>query len=125
MVFLVEEFDQFGKCAGIEAYELVSYCDEEEDQEADSDLLKHLMDKYDEQTKAAEEETMEVNLGTTEEAKPILISASLSPKEREEMVQILKEFVDVLAFKYEDMPGLQSSLVEHLLPLNSGTKPVK
>ena len=41
------------------------------------------------------------------------------------MVQILKEFVDVLAFKYEDMPDLQSALVEHLLPLNPGAKPVK
>ena len=99
----------------------MSCSDEEEDQEADSDLLKHLMDKYDEQTKAVEEETVEVNLGTTEEPKPILISASLSPEEREEMIQILKEFVDVLAFKYKDMPGLQSALVEHLLLLNSGT----
>ena len=26
MVFLVEEFDRFGKCAGIEAYKLVSCC---------------------------------------------------------------------------------------------------
>ena len=40
-------------------------------------------------------------------------------------MQILKEFVDVLAFKYEDMPGLQSALVEHLLPLNSRAKPIK
>ena len=125
MVFLVEEFDQSEKCAGIEAYELVSCSDDEDDQETDLDLFKHLTDKYDEQTKAAEEETIEVNLGTTKELKPILISASLNPEEQAEMVQILKEFVDVLAFKYEYMPDLQSALVEHLLPLNCGAKLVK
>ena len=63
------------------------------------------MDKYDEQTKVAEEETMEVNLGTVEEPKPIPISANLSLEERAEMIKILKEFVDMLALN-EDMPGL-------------------
>ena len=48
MVFLVEEFDRFGNCAGVEANELINCSSDEEDQEADSDLLKHLMDKYDE-----------------------------------------------------------------------------
>ena len=48
MVFLVEEVDQFGKCVGIEAYELVNYSNDEEDQETDLGLRKHLMDKYDE-----------------------------------------------------------------------------
>ena len=62
MVFLVEEFNQFGKYAGIEEYELVDYDNDEEDLEVDSSLLKHLMDKYEEQIKADEEEMEEINL---------------------------------------------------------------
>lgn len=51
-------------------------------------------------------EREDLNLGTEEEPKKVLISGTLSPTEKEEIVAILREYVDVFAWSYEDMPGL-------------------
>lgn len=36
----------------------------------------------------------------------VLISGTLSPTEKEQILAILREYVDVFAWSYEDMPGL-------------------
>ncbi|KAL6223173.1 hypothetical protein ACLB2K_006563 [Fragaria x ananassa] len=44
--------------------------------------------------------------------KPILISSNLSTEERKHLVELLKEFNDVFAWNYEEMPGLNPSLIK-------------
>jgi hypothetical protein len=34
------------------------------------------------------------------------------------LTELLKEYVDVFAWLYKDMPGLDTDIVEHRLPLN-------
>lgn len=57
---------------------------------------KRILRRFDEQTEAAAEKTEEVNLYTEENPKQILVSASLSTKEKEDIVKILKELMSSL-----------------------------
>ena len=55
---------------------------------------------------AAEEVLTRVNLGTVEEPKETQIGSFFNGAEKEDLIQLLKEFVDVFAWSYKDMPGL-------------------
>jgi hypothetical protein len=59
-----------------------------------------------------------------ETQRPISISASLSTKERTSLVKLLKEYQDVFAWQYNEMPGLDPGLVAHALNVEPGTRPV-
>ncbi|KAL6192075.1 hypothetical protein ACLB2K_038462 [Fragaria x ananassa] len=56
--------------------------------------------------------------------KLILISSNLSTEERKHLVELLKEFNDIFAWNYEEMLGLNPSLVCHILNVELGAKPV-
>ncbi|CAL8992411.1 unnamed protein product [Prunus brigantina] len=56
--------------------------------------------------------------------KPISVSVHLTGEEKEALVSLLKEFRDVFAWSYEEMPGLNPNLVSHTLNIELGTKPV-
>ena len=73
----------------------------------------------------AEEELEEVDLGSdSQEPRPISISASLTEKEKSELILLLKEFKDVFTWDYSEMPGLDPGLVVHTLNVDPGAKPV-
>ena len=73
----------------------------------------------------AEEELEEVDLGSgSQQPRPISISASLTEKEKSELILLLKEFKDVFAWDYIEMPGLDPGLVAHTLNVDPETKPV-
>ena len=74
---------------------------------------------------AAEEVLTKVNLGTPEEPKETRIGSFFTGKEQEALVNLLKEYVDVFAWSYQDMPGLDPSIVEHRIPLDPELKPLK
>ena len=72
-----------------------------------------------------EEELEEVDLGSSsQEPRPISISASLIEKEKLELVLLLKEFRDVFAWDYSEMPRLDLGLVVHTLDVDPEAKPV-
>ena len=71
------------------------------------------------------EEFEEVNPGADSGSlKPIFISNQLSTKEREQFMEIMKRYVDVFAWTYDEMSGLDSVLVVHSLNVDPRTKPV-
>ena len=73
----------------------------------------------------AEEELEEVDLGSdSQEPRPILISASLTETEKSELILLLKEFKDIFAWDYNEMPGLDPGLVAHTLNVDLEAKPV-
>ena len=73
----------------------------------------------------AEEELEEVDLGSnSQKPRPISISASLTKKEKSELILLLKEFKDVFAWDYNEMPGLDPGLVVHTLNVDPEAKPV-
>ena len=71
------------------------------------------------------EELEEVDLGSdSQESRPISISASLTKKEKSELILLLKEFKDVFAWDYNEMPGLDPGLVAHTLNMDPKAKSV-
>ncbi|MCI40838.1 hypothetical protein A2U01_0062071, partial [Trifolium medium] len=71
-------------------------------------------------------EAMElVNLGSGEEKKEIKIGVLLEASIKERVVELLREYVDIFAWSYQDMPGLDPQIVEHHLPLKPECPPVK
>jgi hypothetical protein len=67
----------------------------------------------------------ECNLGTEENPKYVKLSSSLSKEQRVEYVKILKEFVDVFSWKYEDLQTYDTNIIEHKIPLKEETKPFR
>jgi len=72
-----------------------------------------------------EDQVMQVNLGSQEHPKPIFISESLSLIEKEELIMLIKEYIDIFAWSYEDMPGLDPQVAMHRLNIKPDVKPVK
>ena len=73
----------------------------------------------------AEEEIEEVDLGSaSQRPRPISISASLTKDEKKELVLLLKEFREVFAWDYSEMPGLDLGLVAHTLNVDPQARPV-
>ncbi|XP_027182068.1 uncharacterized protein LOC113780468 [Coffea eugenioides] len=67
----------------------------------------------------------EINLGTSDDLRPIYVSSCMTPEEEKEYVDLLLEFRDVFAWDYSEMPGLDSKIAVHNLSVKRGTKPVK
>ncbi|XP_058784441.1 uncharacterized protein LOC131659246 [Vicia villosa] len=58
-----------------------------------------------------------INLGTEEEKREKKIRVLLEAGTKKKMVELLKEYVDVFGWSYQDMPELDTNIVEHRLPL--------
>ena len=70
-----------------------------------------------------EEELKEINLGAELGShKPVFISSQLTIQEKEQLVILIKEYTDVFAWTYDEMPGLDPTLVVHALNVNLGVK---
>ena len=67
----------------------------------------------------------QVNLGDEANPKPIFISESVSPSEKEELIQLIREYIDFFASNSKDMPRLNPQIAMHHLNINSDTKLVK
>ena len=66
-----------------------------------------------------------VDFDTADQSRELMIGLDLSTDERDSLVQLLRSYLDVFAWSYEDMLGLDPSIVQHHLPLLSHARPVK
>ena len=64
-------------------------------------------------------------MGTEEDKKEIKIGALLDARVKGRIVELLREYSDIFAWSYRDMPGLDPDVVEHRLPLKPECPPVK
>ncbi|KAI5433245.1 hypothetical protein KIW84_020505 [Lathyrus oleraceus] len=55
----------------------------------------------------------------------VKIRALLEESAKRGLIELLREYVDVFAWSYEDMPGLDTDIVQHFLPLKPECVPVK
>ncbi|RVW71792.1 Transposon Ty3-I Gag-Pol polyprotein [Vitis vinifera] len=60
-----------------------------------------------------------------DQPREIRIGSSLSPDERSRLIDLLRSYLDVFAWSYEDMPGLDPTIVQHHLPILPHARPVK
>ena len=71
------------------------------------------------------EETQPINLRIDDEPKMIQVSNTLTTSENDALVALLTEFKEVFAWSYEDMPRIDTDIVQHCIPTDPTMKPVK
>ncbi|RVW45301.1 Transposon Ty3-I Gag-Pol polyprotein [Vitis vinifera] len=82
-------------------------------------------DPVDQRVSPAVGDTEIVDFGTADQPRELRIGSDLSTDERDSLLQLLRSYLDVFAWSYEDMPGLDPSIVQHRLPLLPQARPVK
>ena len=71
------------------------------------------------------EETQPINMATDDEPKMIQVSNTLTTSEKNALVALLTEFKEVFAWSYEDMPRIDTDIVQHCIPIDPTMKLVK
>ncbi|RVW78015.1 Retrovirus-related Pol polyprotein from transposon 17.6 [Vitis vinifera] len=94
--------------------------DSDDDSPPDSDS-----DPVDQRVSPAVGDTKIVDFGTADQPRELRIGSDLSTDERDSLIQLLRSYLDVFAWSYEDMSGLDPSIVQHRLPLLPHARPVK
>ena len=92
--------------------------EEESDEEEEEIHIKDLEQaplKLEDNKPQVHDPMEEVTLGTMEEPRITYISSLLSINLKEHIISLLQEFKDFLSWNYNEMPGLDRSLVEHRL----------
>ncbi|KAI5390842.1 hypothetical protein KIW84_075941 [Lathyrus oleraceus] len=96
----------------------------DEDCELPEELTRLL--KQEERVIQPHQESVEViNLGTEDAKREIKIGAALEDNMKKGLIELLQEYVDIFAWSYQDMPGLDTNIVVHRLPLKEVCPPVK
>ena len=58
-----------------------------------------------------------IDFGTPDQPRELRIGYSLSLDERSRLINLLRSYLDVFAWSYEDMSGLDPTIVKHHLPI--------
>ena len=90
---------------------------DEEDEEIQMEDLEQAPPKFEDMQPQVHDPMEEVNLDIVEEPRITYISSLLPFDLNEWIIAILQEFKDCFAWNYDEMPGLDKSLVEHQLPI--------
>uniref|UniRef100_A0A2N9H0J4 Integrase catalytic domain-containing protein n=1 Tax=Fagus sylvatica TaxID=28930 RepID=A0A2N9H0J4_FAGSY len=92
---------------------------------SNDDILEAL-ERQDEGSKPNIEELEIVNLANEgEEPREVKIGTRCAAEQKEALIALLREFHEIFAWSYQDMPGLDTDIVVHKIPLKPECKPVK
>ena len=80
--------------------------------------------RFEQREPPTEDKVTQINLGDEASPKPIFISKGLSQSEKD-LISLVREYIDIYAWNYEDMPRLNPRVAMHRLNINSDVKPVK
>jgi ribonuclease HI len=67
----------------------------------------------------------EVNIGTDKEPRMVKVGKSTPIEERKEIIKLLKEYRDVLAFTYDELKVYREDVIQHVIPLKEESKPFR
>ncbi|RVW58997.1 Retrovirus-related Pol polyprotein from transposon 17.6 [Vitis vinifera] len=93
--------------------------------DSDRDSFDHDSGPIDERVSPAAGDVETVDFGTEDQPRELKIGSPLSTDERDRLIHLLRSYLDVFAWSYEDMPGLDPSIVQHHLPTLPHARPVK
>ena len=91
----------------------------------DIDSFDHDSDPIDWRVSPAIGDVETVDFGIDDQPRELKIGLPLSIDERDTLIHLLKSYLDVFAWLYEDMSGLDLSIIHHHLPILPHAKPVK
>ena len=80
--------------------------------------------RFEQRESSTKDKVTQINLGDEANPKPIFISET-SPSEKEDLISLVREYIDIFAWNYEDMPGLDPHVAMYRLNINLDAKPVK
>nr|CAN65175.1 hypothetical protein VITISV_029768 [Vitis vinifera] len=84
--------------------------------DSDRDSFDHDSGPIDERVSPAAGDVETVDFSTEDQPRELNIGSPLSTDERDRLIHLLRSYLDVFAWSYEDMPGLDPSIVQHHLP---------
>ncbi|RVW77165.1 Retrovirus-related Pol polyprotein from transposon 17.6 [Vitis vinifera] len=87
------------------------------------DSSDHDSDLVDEKVSPATRDVENVDFGIEDQPRELKIGSPLSTNERDRLIHLLRSYLDVFAWSYEDMLGLDPSIVQHHLPILPHAKP--
>jgi hypothetical protein len=67
----------------------------------------------------------EIDIGDGVTPRPTFVNKNLSADYKNNLVELLREYVDCFAWNYQEMSGLSRDPVEHRLPIKAGFRPFK
>jgi len=73
--------------------------------------LERIIAQEDREMRPHQEETELVDLGTSSGKKEVKIGTGMTAPIREELMALLKNYQDIFAWSYQDMPSLSSDIV--------------
>ena len=82
-------------------------------------------DTEDKKVTLVSDSTEWIDFGVPNQPIEIRIGSSLSPDEKSKLIDMLRSYLDVFAWSYEDMPGLDPTIVQHHLPILPHARPFK
>lgn len=89
------------------------------------DEMYRLLEQEEDTIQPYQEPMKVINLGSEEDKKEMKIGALLVLVVKKRMIELLREYVDVFAWSYQDMPGLDTNIIEHRFPLKPEYPPIK
>jgi hypothetical protein len=66
-----------------------------------------------------------VNIGTNEEPIMVRVGKSTPKEEKEEIIKLLREYRDVLAFTSDELKVYREDLIQHTIPLKEESNPFR
>ena len=92
--------------------------------------LEQLFDRNDGHKKERKEDLepgghVEVNIGTSEEPRMVKIGKNIPKEAKEQIINLLREYRDVLAFTYNELKVYKEDVLQHTIPLKEGAKPFR
>src|SRR3954462_7559673 len=110
--------DSIGNSSAIAYYDFdnpIYQAEEEAYEDCDlPDELARLLKQEEKKAIQPHQEAIEmVNVGTKEQVREVKIGAALKNSVKQRLIAMLKEYADIFAWSYEDMPGLDTNIVVH------------
>ena len=89
-------------------------------QQLDLQWEKHFKQRY----PPTEDKVIQIDVGDQTHPKLISINKNLLPIEKQDLISLIKEYIDVFAWSYEDI-GLDPQVAMHRLNIKPDAKTVK
>ena len=81
--------------------------------------------RFEQRDPPTEDKVIQIDVSDQVHPKLISIRESFSSTEKQDLISLIKEYIDVFTWSYEDMPSLDSQVVMHYLNIKRDAKPVK
>ena len=90
----------------------------EYEEDVQSGELTKEFEHFENKEKTNLDETDTINLGDLELVRKIRMSVHFTPSQKKELVDLFRQYMDIFAWSYDDMPGLSTDIVSHRLPID-------